>query len=229
MADVSHNRHLDTNIATYYQMALLLSNMSNTRDITAALRVFRRHGGALRTKQALALGIHPAALYALRDSGQLIELTRGFYRLAEAKEFANPDLAIVGVRAPDAAVCLISALAFHGITTQIPAAVHLAVPRGAYYRLKLDPLPVRVYRYDPNTYDVGLEVQDVGGVSVKIYNSARTVADCFKFRNKIGLDVALEALRLARERKKVSLRELAEIARLLRVERTLTPYLQALE
>jgi hypothetical protein len=88
---------------------------------------------------------------------------------------------------------------------------------------------VRVYRYDPNTYDVGLEVHDVGGVSVKIYNSARTVADCFKFRNKIGLDVAIEALRLARERKKVSLRELSEIARLLRVERTLTPYLQALE
>ncbi len=202
--------------------------MKQTRDTTAALRVFRRHGGALRTNQALALGVHPATLYELRNTGQLTELARGFYRLAETKEFQNPDLAIVGARAPSAAVCLISALAFHRITTQIPAAVHLAVPRGSYYRLKLDPLPVQVYRFDPTTFGAGLDSHDIGGFQVKIYNPARTVADCFKFRNKLGLDVALETLRLARERKKVSTRELLHFARLLRVERILRPYLEML-
>ena len=220
--------HLDIKVASCIEMALLLSTMNHTRDLAAALRVFRRSGGALRTTQALALGVHPAALYALRDNGQLIELARGLYRLADAMEARNPDLAIVGARAPDAAVCLISALAFHGITTQIPAAVHLAVPRGAYYRLKLDPLPVQVYRFDPKTFDAGLETHDMGGVRVKVYGAARTVADCFKFRNKIGLDVALEALRLAREQKKVPTRELLQFARLLRVERVLQPYLEAL-
>lgn len=208
-------------------MELLLSTMAHTRDIAGALRVFRRHG-ALRTTQALALGIHPATLYQMRDRGQLTQLARGLYRLATAAEFSNPDLAVVGARAPDAAVCLISALAFHGITTQIPAAVDLAVPRGSYSRFRFDPLPVRVYRFDPKTFAAGLESHDAGGVQVKVYGVARTVADCFKFRNRIGLDVALEALRLARQRKKVSSRDLIHFAELLRVQRVLQPYLEAL-
>jgi predicted transcriptional regulator of viral defense system len=202
--------------------------MSQTRDNSAALRAFRRHGGALRTKEALALGIHPATLYQLRDSGKLMELARGLFRLAEARESQNPDLAVVAARAPDAAVCLISALAFHNITTQIPAAVHLAVPRGSYHRFKLDPLPVTIYRFDAKSFEAGLDTHDLGGSKIRIYDPARTVADCFKFRNKIGLDVALEALRLVRERKKASNRELLQFARLLRVEGVMQPYLQAL-
>ena len=202
--------------------------MARTRDTAAVLQVFHRNGGVLRTTDALALGIHPATLYKLRDNGQLTQLSRGLYRLADAKEYQNPDLAIVGARAPDAAVCLISALAFHEMTTQIPAAVHLAVPRGTYYRLKLAPLPVRVYRFDPRTFTAGLETHDIDGYRVKVYSPARTVADCFKFRNKIGLDVALEALQLYRERKHRSTRELVHFAGLLRVQRVLQPYLEAL-
>jgi predicted transcriptional regulator of viral defense system len=202
--------------------------MVRARDIPAAIKAFRRHGGALRTAQALALGIHPATLYEMRDTGRLIELARGLFRLAGAKEASHPDLAIVGVKAPGAAVCLISALAFHGITTQIPAAVHLAVPRGSYHGFKLAPLPVKVYRFDPRSFEAGLEDHVIGGHRVRIYDVARTVADCFKFRNKIGLDVAIEALRFARERKKLSNRELLHHARALRVERTVRPYLEAL-
>lgn len=209
-------------------MVLVLSTMNQTRDIPAAIRVFRRHGGTLRTKQALALGIHPATLYKLRDSGQVTELARGFYRLADSEEFEDPDLAVAAARAPDAVVCLISALSYHGITTQVPAVVHLAVPRGNYHALKLDPLPVQVYRFDPKTFSSGIEEHDVGGVKIKIYSAARTVADVFKFRNKLGLDVAVEALRLARERKRIQNRELTHFARLLRVEVPMRPYLQAL-
>jgi hypothetical protein len=106
--------------------------------------------------------------------------------------------------------------------------VHLAVPRGSYHRQKLDPLPVQVYRYDPTTFAAGLDVHNIGDVRVKIYSVARTVADAFKFRNKIGLDVALEALRLGRERNQLQNRELLHFARLLRVEGAMRPYVQAL-
>ena len=199
-----------------------------TRDTTTALQIFRENGGTLRTRDLIAQGVHTDALYALRDNGQIIELGRGLYRLADADEAEHPDLAVVAARAPNAAVCLISALSYHGITTQIPSSVHLAVPRGSYHRIKL-PIPVTVYRFDPKTFDEGLETHLISQIQVEIYSAARTVADCFKFRNKLGLDVALEALRLARQRKRVQNRELLRYARLLRVEKAMSPYLQALE
>jgi predicted transcriptional regulator of viral defense system len=199
-----------------------------TRDLDTALRMFREKGGTLRTRDLIALGVHTDALYALRDSGQVTELGRGLYRLAEIGEAEHPDLAVIAARAPNAAICLISALSYHGITTQVPSSVHLAVPRGSYHRIKLS-IPVNVYRFDPKTFNEGLETHRIGGMPLKVYGVARTVVDCFKFRNKIGLDVALEALRLARQRKRVQNRDLLRYARLLRVEKPMSPYLQAIE
>jgi predicted transcriptional regulator of viral defense system len=199
-----------------------------TRDLDIALRIFRDKGGTLRTRDLIALGVHTDALYALRDSGRVTELGRGLYRLAEMSEAEHPDLAVVAARATNAAVCLISALSYHGITTQIPSSVDLAVPRGSYHRIKLS-IPVTVYRFDPKTFKDGLETHRIGGMPLKVYGIARTVVDCFKFRNKIGLDVALEALRLARQRKRVQNRDLLRYARLLRVEKPMSPYLHAIE
>jgi predicted transcriptional regulator of viral defense system len=199
-----------------------------TRKPAAALQAFRDKGGTLRTRDLIALGVHTDALYTLRDSGRIVELGRGLYRLAETGEAEHPDLALVAARAPDAAVCLISALSYHDITTQIPSSVHLAVPRGSYHGIRL-PIPVTVYRFDSKTFNKGLETHRVGGMPLKIYSAARTVVDCFKFRNKIGMDVALEALRMARQRKRVQNRELLHYARLLRVENPMSPYLQAIE
>jgi len=199
-----------------------------TRDLDNALQVFRDRGGTLRTRDLIALGVHTDTVYTLRESGQVVELGRGLYRLAEVGEAEHPDLAVVAGRAPNAAVCLISALSYHGITTQIPSSVHLAVPRGSYHRVKLS-MPVTVYRFDPKTFNEGLEVHDLGGMPLKIYGVARTVVDCFKFRNKLGLDVALEALRFARQRKRVQNRELLQYARLLRVQEPMSSYLQAIE
>ena len=199
-----------------------------TRDLNAALKAFRDKGGTLRTRDLIAHGVHTDALYALRDSGRVVELGRGLYRVADAGEAEHPDLAVIASRAPSAAVCLISALSYHGITTQIPSTVHLAVPRGNYHGIKLS-IPVTVYRFDPKTFDEGLESHSVGGLPVRIYSAARSVVDCFKFRNKLGLEVALEALRLARQRKRVQNRELLRYARLLRVEKPMTPFLQAIE
>jgi predicted transcriptional regulator of viral defense system len=199
-----------------------------TRDLETALQIFREKGGTLRTRDLIKLGVHTDALYALRDSGRVTELGRGLYRLAEIGEAEYPDLVEAAARAPKAAVCLISALSYHGITTQIPSSVHLAVPRGSYHRIKLS-IPVTVYRFDPKTFKDGLETHRIGGMPLKVYGVARTVVDCFKFRNKIGLDVALEALRLARQRKRVQNRDLLRYARLLRMEKPMSPYLQAIE
>jgi len=200
--------------------------MIHTRNRDAALHAFRMKGGLLRTHQALARGIHPATLYRLADEGQLIRLSRGLFRRADTPEFSNPDLAVVAAKAPDAVVCLISALAFHGITTQIPRAVYLAVPRGRYAGLRLTSPPVTVHRFDALTFKHGIEVHAIEGLSLRVYSVARTVVDCFKHRNKLGLDVALEALRLARSRRQATNREILPFARLLRQERVMAAYLQ---
>src|ERR1700736_5983527 len=192
-------------------MVLILSIMTQTRDIQTALETFRQHGGVMRTNQALMRGIHPAALY----------------RLVSAHEFSNPDLAVVAAKAPDAVVCLISALAFHGITTQIPRVVQLAVPRGRYAGLRLRTPPVKIYRFDVPTFDQGIEPRPIDGVPVRIYSVARTIVDCFKYRNKLGLDVAIEALRFARARKRISNREILHFAQLLRQDRVMAPYLES--
>ena len=208
-------------------MALLLSIMTQTRDLQSVLEIFRQNGSVLRTGQALTQGIHPAALYSLVESGQLMRLARGLYRLADAQEFSNPDLAVVAAKAPDAVVCLTSALSFHGITTQVPRAVYLAVPRGRYAGLRLRTPPVKIYRFDAASFDQGIENHRIDGVTVRIYGVARTLVDCFKYRNKLGQDIAIEALRFARERKRISNREILHFARLLRQVRVIGPYLES--
>ncbi len=199
-----------------------------TRDLDTALKAFRAKGGTLRTRDLIALGIHTDALYTLRDDGRVSEVGRGLYRLADLSEAEYPDLAEVAARVSNAAVCLISALSYHDITTQVPSSIHLAVPRDSYHRIKLSN-PVTIYRFDTKTFEEGLEAHHVSGKSLRIYSPARTVVDCFKFRNKIGLNVALEALSLARQRKRVQNRELLRYARLLRVEKPMSPYLHAVE
>jgi predicted transcriptional regulator of viral defense system len=201
--------------------------MAQTRDLQSVLETFRQHGGVLKTGQALIRGIHPAALYRLVESGQLTRLARGLYRLADAREFSNPDLAVVASKAPDSVVCLISALSFHGITTQVPRAVYLAVPRGRYAGLRLRTPPVKIYRFDAATFDQGIETHRIDGVTVRIYGVARTLVDCFKYRNKLGLDIAVEALRFARERKRTNNREILRFAGQLRQARVISPYLES--
>jgi predicted transcriptional regulator of viral defense system len=215
------------NSARCVNMVLLLPGMKS-RDVNAAIKAFRENGGVLRTRDLIERGVHTDVLYTLRESGRVVAVVRGLYRLANAAEAAHPDLEEVAARAPGAGICLISALSYHEITTQVPSSVHLAVPRGSYHGIKLS-MPVTVYRFDAKTFAEGLEAHEVGELRVKIYSPARTVADCFKFRNKLGLDVAIEALRLARQRKRVQNREFLRYAKLLRVEKIIAPYLQAIE
>jgi len=122
--------------------------------------------------------------------------------------------------------CLISALSFHGITTQVPRTVYLAVSRGRYAGLRLHTPPVKIYRFDAATFDQGIETHRVDGETVRIYSVARTLVDCFKYRNKLGLDIAIEALRFGRQRIRISNREILHFARLLRQVRVISPYLE---
>jgi predicted transcriptional regulator of viral defense system len=192
-----------------------------------ALVIFRRHGGLLRTGEAMRKGIHPRTLYAMRDEGVVEQLSRGVYRLADLPPLGNPDLIPVAVRVPRGVVCLISALVFHEITTQIPHEVHIAIGRGARYP-RLEYPPTHVYRFSGRAYTQGVETHGLDGTPVKIYGPEKTLADCFKYRNKIGMDTAIEAVRLYGERKPVRVSELIRFARVCRVGNVMRPYLESL-
>jgi predicted transcriptional regulator of viral defense system len=179
----------------------------------------------LRTSQALKLGIHPRTLYELRDANRIVQLRRGLYRLADAPETEHLDL--VAARVPDGVFCLISALSFHGITTEVPHEVYLAIRHGKE-RPRMHYPPLRVFRFSDETISAGVEKHKLGGVAVRLFNPAKTVADCFKFRHKIGVDVAVEALKLCLARGKARPAQILHYARLCRVERVIRPYLEAL-
>ena len=191
-----------------------------------ARKLFKDRGGTLRTREAIAAHIHPRTLYAMRDSGELEKLSRGLYRLATLPPLSEPDLATVAKRIPHGVVCLISALAFHELTTQIPHEVHLALPRTARDPMLKYP-PLHVFRFSLSAFEAGIETHVIDGVPVRIYGPEKTLADCFKFRNKIGLDVALEALRAYRGRRQPRLQEVLKYARLCRVDKIVRPYLEA--
>ena len=192
-----------------------------------ALDLFKEHGGTLRTSEALCLGISPRTLYELRDAGVLEKLCRGLYRLAELPALSSPDLAIIAFKIPQAVICLVSALALHELTTQVPHAVNIALPRGAR-RPRLDYPPLRVFWFSGPAWSEGVEPYPIGQTSVRIYCPEKCVADGFKYRRKIGLDVAIETLKLYRQSPRFDVSKLLHYARICRVESVMKPYLEAL-
>ncbi len=144
-----------------------------------AVAVFKEDGGILRTAQALRAGIHPSTLYAMRDDGTLETVSRGVYRLADSDPLGNPDLVTVATRIPLGVVCLISALSFHELTTQIPHEVHVALSRGTE-EPRLDYPPIRTYRFSGEAFTEGIETHELDGVSVRIYNSEKNACRLFQ-------------------------------------------------
>jgi predicted transcriptional regulator of viral defense system len=188
--------------------------------------VFRQHGGQLRMSEAIQCGISRHSLYKMRDNGILEQISRGIYRLVDLPPIGNPDLVTVSLRFPKAVVCLISALSYHGMTTQIPHEVSVAVPREARMP-SLDYPPVHAYRFSTEAFESGIEKHQIDRVTVRIYSVEKTLADCFKYRNKIGMDVVLEALKIYRNQKKFNMDKLLKYARVCRVEKVMNPYLEA--
>jgi predicted transcriptional regulator of viral defense system len=191
------------------------------------IRTFKENGGMLRTSRALKLGVHPRDLYAMKNQNVIEPLSRGLYRLSKGRPLSQPDLATVALKIPQGVLCLISALAFHKMTTQIPHEVYIALKKGAE-KPRLDFPPIRFTWLTPAAFTNGVETHQVDGVTLKVYSLEKTVADCFKFRNRIGLDVALEALKFSRQRKRASVEALMRYAKVDRVDKIMKPYLEAI-
>jgi len=182
--------------------------------------------GLLRPRDLDALGLPRVALTRLVRQGQLQRVGRGLYARPQRPTSEHTTLAEVARRYPEAVVCLLSALRFHDLTTQAPFEVWLAIPNKARAP-GLDYPPLRIVRFAEPLLREGVEEHKVDGVVVRVTGVARTVVDCFKFRNKIGLDVALEALAEARRAKRASMDELWRYAASCRVTTVMRPYLES--
>ena len=196
-------------------------------DVRKAKAVFRRHGGMLRMADALRAGIIRRTLYSMRDTGHVEVLARGLYRLADAPPLSNPDLVTVATKIPHGIVYLVSALAFHEMTTQIPHEVWIAVPRNSEPPRLVNP-PIRAVRLNQASYEAGIKMHQLDGVPVKIYSREKTLVDCFKHRSDVGLDTVLEAVRMYKAQGRVDVDAILRFAAICRVARVARPYLESL-
>jgi predicted transcriptional regulator of viral defense system len=183
--------------------------------------------GLVRARDLAARGLSPTHLQRLYEQGLLLRSGRGVYLSAEAELDANASLMEVALRVPAGVVCLLSALQFHGLTTQLPHQVWVALPLRAHTP-RLDYPPIRVVHLSGEAQTTGIEEQRIGSVIVRVYCPAKTVADCFKFRNKIGLEVALEALRDCWNKRLVTMDDLWRYAKICRVANVMRPYLESI-
>jgi predicted transcriptional regulator of viral defense system len=183
--------------------------------------------GLIRPKELEERGVPRALLYRLVREGLVERQARGIYTLAHHAPTAEHTLAQVAKRVPGGVFCLLTALRFHGLTTQSPAEVWIALSEKA--RLpRLDYPRLRVARFSGAALTEGIESHQLEGVEVRVYSAAKTVADCFKYRNKIGIDVAVEALRDFTRHYRGGASDLARFARICRVTRVMQPYLDAI-
>ena len=186
-----------------------------------------RRQGFLRPRDVQACGFSRMALAALARQGKLTRLSRGLYSLPDRPFSEHTAMAELASKHPNVIVCLLSALQFHGLTTQSPSEVWVAIANKARAP-KVDYPPLRIVRFSGDALNEGVQEHLVDGVTVQVTSVAKTVADCFKYRNKIGLDVALEALREAWNAKRVTMDELWHDAQVCRVANVIRPYLEML-
>jgi predicted transcriptional regulator of viral defense system len=183
--------------------------------------------GIVRPRDIEAIGFPRQYLVRLHREGKLNRPVRGIYTLPDADVTEHHSYAEVTKRVPHATVCLLSALVFHEITTQSPASVWIALSKGARTPALVSP-SLRIVRLSGPSLTEGVDKHQVEGVTVRVYSAAKTVADCFKFRNKIGLDIAIEALRDCLRQKRASINEIYRYAKVCRVSNVIRPYMEAL-
>jgi predicted transcriptional regulator of viral defense system len=196
--------------------------------VTHTQRVLQlvRKNGWLRASDLADAGVPRAVLPRMAASGQLERAARGLYRLPDSGSSEHEGLVTVASKVPQAVVCLLSALQFHGLTTQLPWQVWIAMPRGSHVP-RLEYPPIRMVQFTGEAYTQGIETHERDGVKLHVYSVAKTVADCFKHRNKIGMDVALEALKDARAQGRASFDDLWRCAKVCRVSNVMRPYMEA--
>ncbi len=193
--------------------------------IQRVLQLVRKEG-RLRTSDLAAAGVPRMVLTRMTASGQLERAARGLYRLPKGESSEHEGLVTVASKVPQAVICLLSALQFHELTTQLPWQVWVAMPRGSHVP-RLDYPPIKMVQFTGEAYVHGIETHLLDGAGVRVYSVAKTIADCFKHRNKIGMDVALEALKDARTQGRVDFDELWRCAKVCRVANVMRPYMEA--
>lgn len=201
--------------------------MSKKQPRSEQILTLAREHGPLRPRDLIARGIPHTYLARLHERGQLERVGRGLYQLPDAVLSEHHTLTQVGKRIPEGVVCLLSALRFHQLTTQSPTKVWVAIDYKARLPVAHD-LPVRIVRFSGPALSHGIELHMLDGVQVRITTPAKTVADCFKYRNKIGLDVAIEALREGWRERRFTMDALMAAARVDRVANVMRPYLESI-
>ncbi len=199
-----------------------------TGEAERARKIISENNGIIRSTQIRDMGIHPRALYSLRDSGELLQLARGVFCLTDYETSGNLDLEIVSLKIPKAVVCLDSALSFHELTTHIPHNISIAIPKGVKSP-KMDFPPLKVYHFSKNPYESGIEYHTSDNIEIAVYDREKTIVDCFKFRNSMGMDIVIEALKNYREQHKPDFNKIIAYARVCRLEKIMTPYLEMIQ
>jgi len=188
---------------------------------------FQSHGGVARFSAILKAGFHPDSLNALKREKKVEKIGRGLYRLTDYIPGSHPDLVAAVLQAPRGVICLLSALAFHEATSEIPKQVDIAIPRNMHAN-KIEYPPVKFHRFTLKAWEAGINEHEIEGQTIKVYCLAKTIADCFKFRNKIGADVVRAALKIAVAEKNIPPQEIMRYAKLCRVDNIIKPALEAM-
>ncbi len=181
--------------------------------------------GMARTTDLVAAGVHPRDLYAARASGEVVEVARGLFCLPERAP-TEPDLAVVAARMPKAILSTVTALALDGLTQEIPRAVHITLPRGV--RPAKVPFPLEVYHVSPEFLERGVDVRVIDGRPMRVTSPARSVADFFRFRSRLGIEAAVDALKQVLAAGAATASEVDQMAVVCRVQSVIRPYLEAL-
>jgi predicted transcriptional regulator of viral defense system len=183
--------------------------------------------GIMRLSELKAHGIHPPTLSRMVEEGAVIRTSRGLYELADAEFEISHSLAEMAKRVPKGVICLISALQFHEITLQNPRSIWMAIGEKDR-KPNVTHLATRFVRFSAKALTVGIDTQIIDSVPVKIFDPAKTVVDCFRYRRSVGIDVALEGLRMALRSRKASPAKIADYARDLRIWSVVRPYLESM-
>ena len=191
------------------------------------INFLKKRGGVASYAEIIGAGFNKVHIKISLNSGQIQKVDRGLYKLSDGVSLSNPDLVVVSIKVPKGTVCLLSALAFYEATNEVPKYVDIAISRGGHAN-KIKYPPVKFYRFAPNVWKAGIEKHKIEGHEIKVYSLAKTIADCFKFRNKIGADVAREALKIAVQEKRERPADIMKYAKLCRVSTIIKPILETI-
>lgn len=187
----------------------------------------KSHGGVARFSSIRKAGFHPDLLKSIEKENKVEKIGRGLYRLTGGTLGSHPDYVTAYLQAPKGVICLLSALYFYRATSEIPRFVDIAITSGSRAN-KIKYPPVKFYHFSPKAWEAGIENHEIGGHKIRIYSLAKTVADCFKFRNRIGADVAREALKIAVREKHIKPQEIMKYAKICRVDSVIKPMLETM-